>query len=978
MVTTAESGLKIGGAQQLRPLDEARAAGWLADLARAATDGEAPRLAHMAGAASSSDARRLAAVMDLSPYLGGIMLRRPEWLEPLFHADGRSRIAEIVAELNAAPAPDEGEKALMRRLREAKLEASLLLALRDLLGAADPDETVRGLSDLADAAIGAALRFALAEAERSGRLALSAPARPEAGSGLFVLGMGKLGAHELNYSSDIDLILFFDPEAGACRDPAEGVETFARVAKKLVKLLSERTADGYVFRTDLRLRPDPGAMPVAMPVDAALTYYEGHGRNWERAAMIKARVVAGDRPVGEAFLAELSPFVWRRYLDFAAIVDIQAMKNRIDRHRGFDGVAAYGQNVKLGPGGIREVEFFAQIQQLIAGGREPRLRGRRTVDALAALARAGWIEEGARAELTEAYWFLRRVEHAVQMVADEQTHDLPEAPAEMRRIARLLGFEGETSFVEALLERMRMVEARFSGLFAEDEAAESGDAVLARLLDGGETEAGQAALRDLGYKRVEDVARIVAGWGLGRHRATRSAAAREHLAGLLPSLLPAFAKARDPDAAIAAFDGFVAGLPSGLQFFSLLASNPRLLDLLARIITAAPLLADTIARRPHVFDALIDPAFFDEMPDRALMEARLTAFLADAGDYEEVLARLRSFASEQRFLVGARLLVGALPGEEAGRAFSLLADVVIDAALGAVVQAFEAAHGRVPGGRVSLLGMGRLGSRELTAGSDVDLMLIYDHDREAEESDGGRALPVSTYYARLTQRLIAALSAPMRDGILYEVDFRLRPSGNKGPLATHIDAFRKYQAEEAWTWERMALTRSRPLAGDAGLVDELVAAVRAAIEAHRDDAATGADVSAMRHRIEREKKPRGPLDLKLRPGGLIDLEFIAQWAILTGRVALDRIGVPTSEVLDAYEAANGATGLAEAMRLYTRLVQLVRLGPAGAAEFPDLSPSLAEQAMGCLDADTIEAATARLDAVSSAVRDRFDALLPAP
>ncbi|WP_235919032.1 bifunctional [glutamine synthetase] adenylyltransferase/[glutamine synthetase]-adenylyl-L-tyrosine phosphorylase [Aureimonas psammosilenae] len=962
--------LRIGGALEPRALDPAKAEAWLADLAKGAEAEGYGRLANFCR--EGADRHRLGAVLDLSPYLNAAMLRRPDWLERLFDEDAQTRIAAIVAHLDSLPEEGASEAATMTALREAKLEASLLIALRDLFGAADARQTTADLSRLAESAIRAALRFLLRDLVRRGQLAVS-PERPEEGCGLFVLGMGKLGAGELNYSSDIDLVVFFEPDAPAILDKDESVETFSRLVRRLVRLLNDRTGDGYVFRTDLRLRPDPSAMPLAIPLPAALSYYEASGRNWERAAMIKARCVAGDEAAAAGFLKEIAPFVWRRYLDFNAVSEIQSMKQRIDRHRGLGHVAVAGHNVKLGSGGIREVEFFAQGQQLIAGGRAPALRARRTEDALAALAEGGWVTAETRDELTEAYWFLRRAEHAIQMVADEQSHELPEDEAGLSRIAGLLSFRDLAEFSHELTRRLHLVEGHFDRLFAAD-GAEPAERKLLAFAENGDVEALARELGAYGFARPDGSARILAGWNEGRLRAMRSEGARRHLAAILPDLLRSLSAAPDPDAALVAFDAFLSGLPAGLQLFSLLSTNRGVLDLLTLIVTAAPSLAATIANRPHVFDALLDPGFFRVQPTRALLEERLGAFLKESRGFEDRLARLRLFASEQRFLVGTRLLSGTMVGTDAGFAFSEIADVTIAEVLDAVSAELAERHGRVPGGRIALFGMGRLGSRELTAGSDVDLILFYDHPEEVDESNGEKPMPVAAYHARLTQRLIAALTAPMGEGVLYEVDFRLRPSGNKGPLATHLDAFRRYQAGEARTWERMALTRSRQIAGDRTFGKEVEGVIREVLACHREDAATATDVAAMRALIEREKPARGPLDLKLRPGGLIDLEFLAQWALMTGRAEPDLIGRPTAEVLDGA----GLADLGHAMRRFTDVIQVLRLGPDGVFDFPGLPNRLAALLAETLQAPDAVDAERRIEATAGAVRSDFRDLLPAP
>ncbi|WP_161992700.1 bifunctional [glutamine synthetase] adenylyltransferase/[glutamine synthetase]-adenylyl-L-tyrosine phosphorylase [Aureimonas leprariae] len=966
--------VRIGGEAVPTPLDSAKAAVWLADLGRSADEAGCERLARLCRRPDDPAARRLGAIMDLSSYLNGILLRRPDWLERLFDTDAADRIAAILASLDTLHAGDMTEARLMTALREAKLEAALLIALCDLFGAASPDQTTADLSDLAEATVRAALRFLLLDADRRGALKLPDHAQPEDGTGLFVLGMGKLGGRELNYSSDIDLVVLFEPDAAAVVDRDEAVETFSRIVRRLIRLLSERTGDGYVFRTDLRLRPDPGAMPLAVPVPTALVYYEDSGRNWERLAMLKARPVAGDMAAAEAFVREMAPFVWRKYLDFNSIDEVRSMKRRIDRHHGFDCVGIAGHDLKLGPGGIREIEFFAQAQQLIAGGRSPELRVRRTDEALRLLAEGGWILPETAARLTEAYWFLRRAEHAVQMVADEQTHSLPEDAAGLARIAGLLAFPDADAFGNELLERLGFAEAQFDQLFAGGEAAEDEGQRLFRMIEAGDLGGLSAALEALGFARAEPSARVLAGWGAGRYRATRSPAARRHLADVLGPLLRSLAAASDPDGSLVAFDAFIAGLPAGLQFFSLLASNPRVLDLLTLIVTSAPRLAATISQRPHVFDAFLDPTFFRELPKRSLLEDRLRFFMNDVVDYEDELVRLRLFASDQRFLVGARLLSGAIEGEEAGLAFADVADVAIARAFEAVVRSFAARHGAVPGGRIALFGMGRLGSRELTAGSDVDLILFYDHPQNEDESDGEKPLPASVYHARLTQRLIAALGSPMGEGVLYEVDFRLRPSGNKGPLATHIDAFLRYQADEGRTWERMALTRSRFLAGDAGFGEKVSAAIRRIIAERNHDPAISAEVAAMRALIGREKPARGPLDLKLRLGGLIDLEFLAQWSVLTGAVPADLIGHPTAEILAASNVVS--RDCVEAMRRQTRVLQLLRLGPEKAFAVDALPEPLARRLAASLGLDGAAAIEPAVEAMAAEVRREFERRLP--
>ena len=630
--------------------------------------------------------------------------------------------------------------------------------------------------------------------------------------------MGKLGARELNFSSDIDLILFFDSEAPAIKDPHEGTELFSRLARRLMRILQDRTGEGYVFRTDLRLRPDPGSTPLAIPVRAALHYYEGRGQNWERAAMIKARPVAGDIAAAEAFLAELQPYVWRKYMDYAAIADVHSIKRQIHAHKGHGEIAVKGHNVKLGRGGIREIEFFVQTQQLIAGGRFPRpARPRDRADAGGA--RRAWLDHrrGPRradrantgscaVSSTPSRWSptSRPMCCRTTMPASSASRicsALPmPTPFPRRSGNRCTPSSGTMRRCSRRPRSCRPASATSS--------SPATSTIPTRL----------QTLAGLGFERPSDICRVIRGWHFGRYRATLSAEARERLTELTPALLKAFGETRRADEALVRFDAFLAGLPAGIQLFSLLHSNPSLLKLLATIMGAAPRLAATITRRPHVFDGMLDPAPHVAAAGQALSLRRACdpSSKGSAG-YEEILDRLRIFTAEQKFLIGVRLLTDAIDPARAGKAFSDLADLTIGAALDAVLAEFAARHGHVAGSKVAILGMGKLGSRELTAGSDVDLILLYDHKANAEESDGPKPLAPSHYFTRLTQRLIAAVSAPTAEGVLYELDLRLRPSGNKGPVATHIESFCKYQRQEAWTWEHMALTRARIVAGDAEL-----------------------------------------------------------------------------------------------------------------------------------------------------------------
>jgi glutamate-ammonia-ligase adenylyltransferase len=923
----------------------------------------------------------IVAAFSLSPYLRdtaridpGLLVRALE--EPILPAID----AAIERARNAwQPAGEVTEAVLMTRLRVAKREVAFLTALADLARIFDARRTTALLTDLATAATSAAIDHLLLSAHDSGKLKLPDPTHPSERSGLIVLGMGKLGASELNYSSDIDLVIFFDPMAQIAVDANEAVETFSRLVRRLIRIMQERTGDGYVFRTDLRLRPDPGATPLAISVDSAMLYYESRGQNWERAAFIKARPIAGDIKAGEAFLKDLVPFVFRKYLDYAAIADIHSIKRQIHVHKGHGEIAVKGHNVKLGRGGIREIEFFVQTQQLIAGGRVPALRLRATEPMLSELAKANWIDEATALELTEAYWFLRDVEHRIQMVRDEQTHLLPETEAELKRIAFMLGFEDTAGFSAQLVSVLKTVERRYAALFEQEAklSSETGNLVFTGQKDDPDT---LETLKRLGFERPADISRTIRTWHYGRYRATQSVEARERLTELTPQLLSVFGESKRADEALLRFDSFISGLPAGIQLFSLLGNNPALLSLIVNIMSSAPRLAEVIAAKPHVFDGMLDPSLLAELPTRAYLSERIDGFVSGARHYEEILDRLRIIAAEQRFLIGIRLLTGAITGKQAARALTHVADLIVAAALKAVLEEIEAAHGKFPGGRVALVGMGKLGSFELTAGSDIDLILLYDHDGDAFESDGAKPLDNIKYFTRITQRLIAALSAPTAEGVLYEVDMRLRPSGNKGPVATRITSFAKYQMEEAWTWEHMALTRARVLSGDQSLAAEAQAIFGSVLGRKREVGKIAKDVAEMRTLIDQEKPPKDIWDLKLIAGGLIDIEFIAQFLALVapakGAAQPEEV-LPTADALAQLGAEmmdpNDLDTVQKALTLYTEISQIVRLcidGGFDPKEAPAGLIDLVCRAGDCPDLRTLEAEIRRL---SKAVRKIFQA-----
>jgi [glutamine synthetase] adenylyltransferase / [glutamine synthetase]-adenylyl-L-tyrosine phosphorylase len=924
----------------------------------------------------------LAAMFGNSPFLSGLAVKEWRFLTRLVEAGPDPLFDEIAAGVEQPDDSGEDTPDLMRRLRVAKRRTALLAAVAELAQIWSLEQQMAALSRFAEAAVGAALRHLLRAAAAKGMVALADPGDPERGSGLIVLGMGKLGGRELNYSSDIDLILFYDPSVARVI-ARQGVQPFfSRLARDLVTVLEERTADGYVFRTDLRLRPDPASTPAAMSVAAAMAYYESVGQNWERAALIKARPVAGDRLAGRRFLRELHPFLWRKHLDFAAIQDIHSIKRQINVHRGGGRIAIEGHDIKIGRGGIREIEFFAQTQQLIWGGRMPQLRVRATCEALRRLAAAGRIDLAAMAALIEDYRFLRRVEHRLQMVDDAQTHRLPGDRDGIARIARFLGYQEAEPFVAELTLHLGAVERRYADLFEQAPTLSGpGNLVFTGAADDPET---LRTLSGLGFADPPAVAALVRSWHHGRMRAMRSQRAREIVTEIVPEMLRIFGATPHPDEALRRFDQFLSHVPAGVQLFSLFQANPGLLALVADVMSGAPRLAEQLARRPALLDAVLTEEFFGPLPDGTALAGEIVPMLHGAADFSDTLDVLRRWAGERRFQVGIQLLRRALDGEAAGKALADIAEAALTVLVPVVEAEFARQHGRVADGAFAVIGMGRLGSREMTLASDLDLILIYDAPPGAERSDGPQPLSVSAYYARLSQRLIGAITAPTGEGTLYPVDMRLRPSGSAGPIASSLDSFSRYQRESAWTWEHMALTRARTVAGDPALCARIEETIAAVLRLPRDPRRLVADIADMRRRIAAENSNPSPWDLRNRRGGLIDLEFIAQYLMLREAAASPQVlHRATADALRALGQAGvlapqAEQQLAGALGLLRQLhVLLTLLGEDGARAgvFSEADASTLARCAGAVD-------FARLDADITAAAARvaacYDRLIDGP
>jgi glutamate-ammonia-ligase adenylyltransferase len=900
---------------------------WQEALAR--LDDEPTRAAAQSLADSAEGQGLLSSIFANSPFLSHCVVADIGFLLTLVRRGPDAAFEDTLGEVNGPLREESDRVRLMRGLRRARRRVALLTAIADFSDHWTLEQVTTALSDFMDAALATGICHLLRAAAQAGQITLKDPDNPLEDCGYSVLAMGKYGAKELNYSSDVDLIVLYDP-ARIDYTGRRGLQSdMVRLTLDLARLLDERTGDGYVCRTDFRLRPDPGATPLAISLGAAFSYYESQGQNWERAAMIKARAAAGDIALGRLFLDELRPFVWRKHLDFWAIQDIHSIKRQIHAHKGGSEIAIEGHNVKLGRGGIREVEFFVQTQQLIFGGKDPRLRAQQTIAGLEALVEVGRVDAKAADDMAAAYRFLRTVEHRLQMVEDQQTHKLPASAEGVAQLAAFLGYAEAAEFRAALTSHLRQVEDHYADLF-EEAPSLSGPGNL--VFTGGEPEPGTLATLDkLGFKDGPRVFEVVRAWHHGRYRATRSTRARELLTELLPSLLEELGKTREPDQGLLRFDSFLGGLPAGVQLFSLLYQNPTLLEMLAEIMGRAPALAEHLSRRPNLLEAVLYPDFLDPVPGLAELEAELSRRLAQARDLQDDLDLARIWTNDRRFQVGVQLLRHKVAIEESSRALSDIAEVAIRQLLPPVTRDLERLHGTIPGPGIAVLALGKLGAREMTLLSDLDLVFLYEVADGVLESDGRKPLAPSVYFGRLAQRLITALTALTGEGRLYEVDPRLRPSGSAGPIALSLSGFERYQREDAWTWEHMALTRARVVAGDPALAERIGSAIHEVLTRPRDPDKLVVEVAEMRRRIEKGFPARSLWDAKYIRGGLYDLDFIAQYLQL--RTAPDQASVLCSATAESFArlAAAGAIdqdradGLTHAVRLWQQVQNYLRL-----------------------------------------------------
>lgn len=808
-------------------------------------------------------------VFTYSPFLTRLILLHPLYFAQWCRRGSDSLFSELKTDIQEHAYGSVGE--VMKTLRVAKGKVALIIALADIAGFWPLEMVTAAMSDFAENATQIALRFLLSQAHQKQEMQLPYPHTPERESGFFVLAMGKMGARELNYSSDIDLIVLFDRELAVkagCENPQM---FFPKLTRELARILQERTADGYVFRVDLRLRPDPASTPVALSTAGAITYYETVGQNWERAAMIKARPVAGDMEAAFLFLKQITPFIWRKHLDFAAIADIQSIKRQMDA-RVNSIIDLAGHNIKTGLGGIREIEFFAQIHQLIWGGRVVELRLNGTCRTLEALAEAGRISTELATRLIESYRLFRTIEHRLQMIDDQQTHSLPTTPEALAQLARFCGFGSYEEFETTLMPHLQAVHENFSRSFNGQGSLsnEAGTLSFTGVENNPET---VETIRKMGFSNPESISEVIQGWHRGTRRATRTKRARELITELTPSLLKALAATTHPEQAFTHFDTFLARLPAGIQIFSLFQANPHLLDHIAIIMGSAPAMAESLSKNPALLDTILTADFFKEFPARDELFNELANALLLTRDFEDEMDAVRRFKNEKQFQAGVQLLYRKVSADETRHYLSDVAEVCVSALLHRVEIDFAARNGVTQVGSLAVIALGRLGARDLTFGSDVDMVFLYPTPAEGSEDQG-------QHYNKLCKRFITALSALTPQGRLYEVDTRLRPSGKDGALAVSVAAFDKYFAELAWTFELMALTRARVLSGTTEMRDTVTRMIFNHLTRPRDIPRIAADVLDIRNRVDKEFGTKNPWNLKYVRGGLMDLDFLSQYFIL--------------------------------------------------------------------------------------------------
>jgi len=825
-------------------------------------------------------------VMACSSFVVNALQRDPGLIELLQASDSSGeRLQQSLTSIDLSL----DEAGFMQALRKFRNREMVRIAWRDLAGLADLNEVLQTLSALADGLSSLALQWGKNKLDHiHGR-----PVGRDSGNeiDMVVLGLGKLGGKELNFSSDIDLMFVYaeDGETNGGR-AISNHEYFTKLGRLFIKLLGESTQDGFVFRVDMRLRPNGNSGPLALSFDAMEHYYQTHGRDWERYALIKMRPIAGDIQAGNELLAALRPFVFRKYLDFGAVDSIREMKGMINQELKKKGIE---NNVKLGPGGIREIEFIGQSFQLIRGGRETRLQQRSILKVLPLLVKNGQLTQQGLVDLETAYDFLRRTEHRLQMIADQQTHVLPADAMDRARVAFAMDFDAWPDFLAALQHHMRKVHDHFSQVFTASESeapTTEAEPELVRVWRGlVDEEQAHQILAAQGYKQPDEAYRLLEGLRGGRAYVAFSSAGRERMDRLVPLLIAAAGLTEDANTTLTRLVKLIELIGRRSSYFVLLIENPMALSQLVKLCAASAWIADWISQHPVVMDELIDAASLYQSPGLDQLRNELTQRIGqiEPDDLEAQMSTLREFHHAQVLRVAATELGPGLEAENIGSRLSDIAEVTLQASLDIAAATMISRHGHPVCNDDSatpfiVIAYGKLGSRELGYSSDLDLAFLYGDCQAGATTDGDRPIANETFFARLGQRMIHVLNTRTAAGSLYEVDMRLRPSGQSGALVTSLEGFEKYQIERAWVWEQQALVRARPVAGPMALQQRFAGIRQKILCQKRDPDKLRAEIVDMRNKMREAQPPTpdGEFNLKHGPGGIVDIEFMVQYGVL--------------------------------------------------------------------------------------------------
>ena len=876
----------------------------------------------------------LAAMLSHSPYLQRLALRHGNIIAYCLNGHTREQIikekATFIQELEKATDDD----AAMHAIRTWREKGALLIALSDLSGLCDMQTQMHWLSDAAQTVLVHTVGYLFRRASKHGKI--KSFSKDFTGCGWTLLALGKLGADELNFSSDIDLIVLHDRDHAPFENPEVVQPFFVTMTRDLIRLLSKATQDGIGWRVDLRLRPDPGATAVSIDVNAAIGYYESIARTWERAAFIRARPIAGDLKLGLNFLDQIKPFIWRKTLDYTVMDDMKMMLQRPPQTKGW-----LGYNLKTGINGIRQIEFFVHVLQLVTGGRDTKLHHNNSLLALDALANASWITREQSDTLGNAYHKLRRIEHRLQMIGDNQTHSLPRSETDLEKFAHFMGHDNAKLFCDELQKLMDQVGQHTTHNILDPPShnnAVSNNSAKNVLLD--DYEALIDWLADNGFQRPNIVADTLSGWMAGRILATRGERAQAILNRLMPDILMSFAEANAPDDKFAALAQFIEGLPASVQILSLLDYNRHLTRLLCDILLLSPQLGNLLRQHPTLFDLLLYKTFFEPLPKTSGLTEHLQEYCA-ALPLEEALDQLKIQTREWKFRVEVQALSQTINSTDLAKGLSAIATATVVLILDLAKADMLRRHGAIEG-KVNVLGLGSLGTEQMTVSSDLDLMIIYEAS-ETVLSKGKRSINAPTYFARLAQTMVSWISTATAEGVLYPVDLRLRPEGKAGAIATSLERLKIYFANDAWVWEKMALSKARSIAGDACLTKNLNAVIHKIVNQPHNHATVGPAVKTMLQRVQKSRNTQSKWHLWAHNSGLVDLDFLIQaMRIQYGDLFADT-GQSPLDILETMVSASKISQshfseLRDAVNLFEEVHQCIRLTFGNAAAAPSTLP----------------------------------------